>query len=119
MTDQEINEAIARKEWKPSEGGWRRDHAVGYDWYRNLPIEDYCNSLEAVWRVVNKTRMVYSEQYKASLDFCLMAQAPRWKAGWFTILWDCEHEEWMGEAYDFIPAKACCLALLALDKNRL
>lgn len=67
MTDQEINEAVARKlgwthlQWREGPSfashwtGLRKDHSV------EVMIPDYCHSIEAAWKIVEhlvKTKLV-------------------------------------------------------------
>ena len=58
MTDQEINEAVAR------ELGWKKDPDHGNLWTRGYladlqflhPLPNYCHSIEAAWEIVEKLK---------------------------------------------------------------
>ena len=120
MTDQEINEACARKL------GHYVDHELqmmipkeercmekilGF----NKPIPRYCHSIGAAWEIVEHKPTVYSQQYQEDFDFCLQLVDRQWQAGWHKIHWDCESEEWIGLTVAATAPRAICLAFLKLE----
>lgn len=54
MTDQELNEAIARKlGWtKHQDGQWNRSHELGGEVVMFGAFPDYCGSIQAAWEIV-------------------------------------------------------------------
>ena len=41
MTNQELDEAVARCLWTPKDGGWYRKYSYGHDWHNVLPVGSY------------------------------------------------------------------------------
>lgn len=100
MTDQEINEAVARKlGWKPDTCKCWPGHTV----HCEIAPKDYCHSIAAAWGIV--------EEIKAETLFELC---------WHDGAWHCyvEYEERSNRIHkeaDTAPM-AICLAFLKLDQ---
>jgi len=111
MTDQEINEAVARKL------GWTKKSFEGRKgfWFKpnyNLPnnIPYYCNSIEAAWEVVEWIRINFPEEILR-----LECVGNEWEFG-PTMM--CGDEEFISDTTngraDTAPM-AICLAFLKLE----
>lgn len=104
MTDQEINEAVARKL------GWDKMHPcqrhlskkVRADFYIAGPPPDYCHSIEAAWEICDFVKQVHPE-WQVSL-FCV-------DKDWACIFGTAEKH--YAEYADTAPM-AICLAFLKL-----
>lgn len=111
MTDQDINEAVARKlglrdcgSFVDKEtGGKLSDHIMKPDGTFISKCPDYCHSIEAAWEIVEKVdyicRIGYGKYY--SCEF-LMAQG--------------ERQEYYRAEADTAPM-AICLAFLKLEPS--
>lgn len=113
MTDQEINEQVARKL------GWVQDGNIG--WIQPEPhpdgflighavLPDFCRSIEAAWEVVESYLCVSEEYY-----FCLEFNAMYWEAGWRTT--DNNHAVGWSSADTAPMAIVKCFLKLMENKN--
>lgn len=99
MTEQEINEVVARKL------GWREQNADRFPWMNSqgmeLPIPEFCTSISAAWEIVDKI--------KQTELFALC-----WHDGfWHCEINCCDGEREIDEESETAPM-AICLAFLKL-----
>lgn len=101
MTNQEINEAVARRlgweELHPNHGLLSKK--IGANQYVSGPIPNYCTDIAAAWEIVEKNPKYFSVSWDDD--------AEKWNAGWFEI-----------EALADTPAMATCLAFLKLEETK-
>jgi|SRR5665213_4331760 len=71
MTDSQLNEAVAKKIWTLSKGGWRRNYSYGYDWRKELPIDDYCNDISKAWGLVHIMGQASHTDFNAQICYAL------------------------------------------------
>lgn len=108
MTDQEVNEAVARKlgwkakcqKYKTLEG--QLDCQVTH--YRKSKLPDYCHSIQAAWEIV--------DNWNESGDVYFRRETMAKKMNWEVSFWfnkECKASEWADTA-----PMAICLAFLKL-----
>lgn len=111
MTDQELNEQVARKlgwyalKWrdevsrKPAWWGLSKDHTV------ESLVPDFCHSIEAAWEIFGYASSRYT-------DLTLVQDNDRWLA--FFGIWDGQGINRNFSRADTAP-RAICLAFLKLE----
>lgn len=114
MTDQEINEAVARKlGWEEGPGDqWRRDV---FDMPKH-GLPDYCRSMTAACEILNRHSSIKAGD--RTYQFILVWHAAGWVAGWADM--SEAHNRIYGTeictAWDPEIPKAICLAFLKLKE---
>jgi hypothetical protein len=136
MTDQEINEAVARKlGWTFHDHDCSGEKAFGVRWNITGPhwippvktnhhfadLPDYCHSISAAWEIVEKNIHVHQTGHdgiEQIADFFLERQTNEWVAGW--RVWNSLSDRpiFNLSARSLTAPTAICLAFLKLEQEK-
>jgi hypothetical protein len=111
MTDQEINEAVARRlGWKSKKEVWKLPVP---ELVETNPYPDYCHDIKAAGEIICKYPSI--DGYCFYIEWLPVDQV--WRAGWCRYQ---QFEGWVGLANSHHAdiAMAICLAFLKLENDR-
>lgn len=124
MTDEEINQAVAKRlGWKPTRTKYSTfdgQHDAEVIRYRESRLPDYCHSLEAAWEIVEQVQ-TKPEHWIACRwkPLCENESGGKWNC---MIVWqkanspNGEEHRILGNSYADTAPRAICLAFLALPE---